>query len=600
MAKRSPSVPWMRWIKQSPTTLLILLLAWTLYQLAQNFDGSSSEVKLPASDSPVELYSNQTRDDLTRLFVQAVDHARESITVAIYALTDRQIIQALKKKSESGVSVYIVCDAKASPGISQQLPHATVVRRFSRGLMHQKILIVDRAQIWLGSANFTPSSLEIHGNLVVGLENPALAAALTSRIKSMDEDGGVASPLSHRETIAGSQKVELWVLPDDPEAMNRMIALFRSAQKSIKVAMFTWTRADFAQELAAAAKRGVQVSVVLDRYSGKGASAGIVRGLVKAGISVRLSTGQGLLHHKFAYIDNRLLVNGSANWTNAAFKDNDDLFVVIDPLTEEQKVKMNQLWKEIEGQSSKPNLRSKMGSKTVMNIALIGYGKMGQCVEQMALAEGHQVVARFSKEEGTAESRQNALAQADIAIDFSGSAAVLDHLRLCLALKKPLVLGTTGWEEGLGQARQWVEEEGGACLYAPNFSIGVYLFERIVAYAATLLEPFSDYDVGGVEIHHRHKADAPSGTAKALARAILERMPRLPALDFSSVRSGYAPGTHTLYFDSVVDTLTFTHQAHSRQGFAKGALMAAEWLLPRCGFFTLNDMMEDYLSRGIT
>lgn len=356
MAKQRLFFPFSKLFKKSSLTGLIVLLAWTLYQLAANYH-SVQPVKLPASNAPVELYSNQTQDDLTHLFQQAIENAKESITLIIYALTDPQIIQTLQKKSESGVPTYIVCDAKASPGISHRLPRATIIKRYGKGLMHQKILIIDNRQIWLGSANLTTNSLSLHGNLVMGIENPAIAQALTDRAKSMDEDGGY-TPLLHKETTAGPQNLELWVLPDDRNAIKRMIALFRSAQKSIKVAMFTWTRVDFTEELIAASKRGVKVETIIDRYSGKGASAKIVRLLEQGGIPIRLSTGNKLLHHKFAYIDDNILVNGSANWTNAAFKENDDYFIVLYPLTPEQQDKMNKLWGILIKESEKAEISS--------------------------------------------------------------------------------------------------------------------------------------------------------------------------------------------------------------------------------------------------
>jgi cardiolipin synthase A/B len=352
MPKKKNSFPFFKFIKKSPTAGLIVVLAWTLYQLTQNFHIPQT-IKLPASNAPVELYSNQTQDDLTDLYREAIDHAKESVTLVIYALADQQIIHALQKKSETGIPVHIVCHAQASPGISKRIPKATIVKRSGKGLMHQKILIVDDKQIWLGSANLTSSSLNVHGNLVIGIDHPTLAQTLNSRAKSMDEDGN-SSPFVPCKTNAGPQNLTLYILPDDPAAINYMINLFRSAKKTIKVAMYTWTRTDFTNELAAAAKRGVKVETVIDRYSGKGASAKIVRLLEQNKIPVRLSTGQGLLHHKFVYIDDHILVNGSANWTHKAFKENDDCFIVIDPLTPEQQTKMNKLWSVIQKQSEKP------------------------------------------------------------------------------------------------------------------------------------------------------------------------------------------------------------------------------------------------------
>ncbi|MFI0435775.1 MAG: 4-hydroxy-tetrahydrodipicolinate reductase [Parachlamydiaceae bacterium] len=227
-----------------------------------------------------------------------------------------------------------------------------------------------------------------------------------------------------------------------------------------------------------------------------------------------------------------------------------------------------------------------------MKIALLGYGKMGTLLEQSAHAKGHCIVARFSQHLGLAHDRKNELAQADLAIDFSTPSCVLPHLELCLKMGKPLVIGTTGWDQDEAIAKKMVETMSGSCLYAPNFSIGVYLFKQIVAYAATLFEPLMDYDVCGVEYHHKKKIDRPSGTAQSLSDELLRKMPRIGNFSFSSVRSGSFPGRHTLIFDSSVDTVTLTHDARNREGFAQGAIRAAEWLLHKQGFFSFDDMMQ--------
>jgi 4-hydroxy-tetrahydrodipicolinate reductase len=230
-----------------------------------------------------------------------------------------------------------------------------------------------------------------------------------------------------------------------------------------------------------------------------------------------------------------------------------------------------------------------------MKIALIGYGKMNQMIDQLAQTKGHQIVSCFSRRLGTTKERTQDLVQADLAIDFSQGSEVLNHLNICLSLGKPLIIGTTGWEEHLKTAQHLVEQAKGSCLYAANFSIGFYLFQQTMTYAASLFQLFNDYDVSGIEYHHRQKLDQPSGTAKTLTREVLDHMPRIPSLEFASVRCGYIPGTHTLQFDGPGDTLIFTHQVRNRQVFAEGALMAAEWLLPRQGFFKMNDMMRDLL-----
>jgi 4-hydroxy-tetrahydrodipicolinate reductase len=234
-----------------------------------------------------------------------------------------------------------------------------------------------------------------------------------------------------------------------------------------------------------------------------------------------------------------------------------------------------------------------------MKIALLGYGKMGKLVEQAALDNGHEVIAKFSRQLGTAQSRMHDIAQADLVIDFSQPSCVMPHLELCLSFNKPLVIGTTGWENQLNQAQDLVNRFEGSCLHAPNFSIGAYLFQQIAFFAASLFQPFPEYDVCGIEYHHRQKLDAPSGTSKALTKQILEQMPRLDNLNFTSVRCGHIPGTHTIHFDSSVDTITLTHEARNRQGFASGAIKAAEWLVSRKGFFSIEDMMQSYLTQEI-
>lgn len=343
-----------QWIRGSGSGCFIFLLAWILLQLLLHFP-VGPPANIPRSEKAVVLYSNQTEDHLTQIYQRAIENAQLSLTLVIYGLADHTIIQSLKKKCEEGIAVHLVCDANATKNLSTQLPGAVIINRLGKGLMHQKILIVDNRQILLGSANLTYSSLNIHGNLVIGMENPILAKALTERAKSMDDEGGF-TPLLHQVTTSGPQAVELWVLPDDQEASKRMIELFRAAQKSIRVAMFMWTRADFTQELITASKRGVKVEVVIDRNNGKGAGAKIVNVLEKGGIPVTLSTGQGLLHHKFACIDEKILVNGSANWTHKAFHENDDYFLIVNPLTAEQQIKMNRLFQVIKKQSEKPDL----------------------------------------------------------------------------------------------------------------------------------------------------------------------------------------------------------------------------------------------------
>lgn len=318
--------------------ILVLLLSWVTQSIAQP--------QLPDSTHPVELYSNQTRQDLQQTFSSAIHDAKNSVMLIIYSLTDERIIQALKDKSSQGVNVTVICDPKASRRVDRALgPGINTVKRFNNGLMHQKILVIDEKQIWLGSANMTTESLRAHGNLVAGFESPTLASAILNKAKAMEADNDEI--VLHQEVLIGEQPLELWFLPDDTKGIHRVKQILRSAQKTIKIAMFTWTRFDLANEVINAAKRGVHVEAVIDKQSGYGASAKVVALLQKEGIPVRLSTGSALLHHKFAYVDGKTLINGSANWTKAAFTQNDDCFIILDKLNEEQKQILDDLWSTI-------------------------------------------------------------------------------------------------------------------------------------------------------------------------------------------------------------------------------------------------------------
>lgn len=210
-----------------------------------------------------------------------------------------------------------------------------------------------------------------------------------------------------------------------------------------------------------------------------------------------------------------------------------------------------------------------------MKIALLGYGKMGKLIEREALLKEHEIILKTNSQ----EKDLSKIGNADICIDFSNSESVFTHLSECVKQKKNVVIGTTGWEEKIQDAKRMVEDSDIGVLYAPNFSIGVHKFIKLLEYAAKAL---GEYESAGVEWHHSQKKDAPSGTAK-------EIMKRL-GINFSSVRCGSIPGTHEVIFDSPFDSITIRHEAKGREAFAKGALDAAAWLLGKKGFFTLEDI----------
>lgn len=299
----------------------------------------------PLMTDPPRIYSNQIRDDLRLYFAHAIESAKKSVTLSVYTMTDPVILAALRKKAKEGVPVTVITDAKTAGGLSQKLgPDIKLDLRFLKGIMHRKILVIDHEQSWIGSANMTTESLRMHGNLVIGLTDPQVSKFIE------DNTLGKGSPYDHFNFRG--QEVEISFQPQDREGMERIERLIRSAKKSVKIAMFTWTNQDLAQAVMDVRKRGIDVQVVVDRQQAKGASGKIVTTLQKRGIPVTLSTGPGLLHHKFVYIDGNLLISGSANWTRAAFTQNEEVFMIIHNLTEEQQSRMDQMWKIIQHEST--------------------------------------------------------------------------------------------------------------------------------------------------------------------------------------------------------------------------------------------------------
>jgi 4-hydroxy-tetrahydrodipicolinate reductase len=234
-----------------------------------------------------------------------------------------------------------------------------------------------------------------------------------------------------------------------------------------------------------------------------------------------------------------------------------------------------------------------------MKIALIGFGKMGRQIESVAREQGDVIARVFdSKHPVTAE----ALSDADVCIEFSTPDAVLRNIRAAVEARRDIVVGTTGWDQHLGEIRNAVKESG--LLYSSNFSLGMNIFFRVVKRAAELMNRAPDYDPYIQEIHHRQKVDSPSGTALSLARILLGAIDRkkeiltgLPngkidpgMLHVSSTRAGVIAGTHTVAFDSDADLIELRHMAKSRRGFALGALTAARWLRGRKGVYTMDDV----------
>ena len=227
-----------------------------------------------------------------------------------------------------------------------------------------------------------------------------------------------------------------------------------------------------------------------------------------------------------------------------------------------------------------------------MRIAVIGFGAMGRLVDAGARKNGDEVGVVFtSKHDVTPEQ----LHGHDVAIDFSVGDAVLKNIEACARAHVPLVEGTTGWKQHESTAKQIITDHSGAMVYGANFSIGVNLFYRIVKHAAALFSAVEGYAPFIEEAHHSRKRDAPSGTALKLRDLMSEHLG--PDIPTSSTRAGHIPGTHRVGFDSEADQVLLTHTARSRQGFANGALLAANWIIGRTGFFEFSDVIEEMIAQ---
>ncbi len=247
-----------------------------------------------------------------------------------------------------------------------------------------------------------------------------------------------------------------------------------------------------------------------------------------------------------------------------------------------------------------------------MKIAITGYGKMGQITEQLALENGHEIVSTIDPIEKSAkfkELNEEALCCADVVIDFTVPAIILENIDNYIKYGINAVIGTTGWYEHLEEVKEKVSKSEIGLIWSGNFSIGVNLFFRIIKQSAGLMSNFTLYDVMGYEIHHNRKKDSPSGTMNMIGKILLENIKNKKKLitekldrkiseeeiHLASIRGGNVPGTHVVAFDSEVDTIELKHTARSRKGLAVGALKAAEWINNKKGFYSIEDMMIEFI-----
>ena len=230
-----------------------------------------------------------------------------------------------------------------------------------------------------------------------------------------------------------------------------------------------------------------------------------------------------------------------------------------------------------------------------MKIALIGKGAMGQLVAAQVRNAGDEVgVTLGSRDAGRSSDELSAeLRGHDVAIDFSVASGVLKSIEACARANVPLVEGTTGWQTQEHEARGLIDEHDGALVYGANFSLGVNLFYRIVAHAASLFASVENYASFIEEAHHARKRDAPSGTALRLQTLMAKHLQS--EIPIASTRAGYIPGTHRVGFDSAADQIVLTHEARSREGFASGALLAARWIVERKGVYEFSEVIDEIL-----
>lgn len=235
-----------------------------------------------------------------------------------------------------------------------------------------------------------------------------------------------------------------------------------------------------------------------------------------------------------------------------------------------------------------------------MKIALIGYGKMGHIIERIARERGHEIVSIIDIN-NLKDFESDAFKSADVAIEFTAPATAMGNVRKCFAANVPVVSGSTGWN--VEDVREEVEKNGKTLFWSSNFSIGVFIFNAINKRLAQIMNQFNNYNVEMTEVHHIHKLDAPSGTAITLAEGIIANLDRKTAwtkevegkstdLAIKSIREGEVPGIHTVRYESEVDSITLTHDAKSREGFALGAVVAAEFTAGKKGLLGMSDMLK--------
>jgi cardiolipin synthase A/B len=332
------------------TTMMIIIMLINFFLFRED------KIVLPSEKAPISFYSNQTGDNLEKTAIAACSRAKTSISMMIFTLADDELIDTLKTKAEEGVDVRIIYDAIATQDLSWKLgPKVHLHARRDRGLMHHKIVVIDHSEVWFGSTNFTKESFFLHANLMIGVASQNFANEIEKKILAIEENKRTKVPPILLE--GENQNLEFYFLPDQPKSLEKLIETLDGAKKSIKVAIYTFTHPDLVAALIRAKNRGIDVLCVFDFDSARQTSKKAFVALKREGVPCRVSKRNGLLHHKLLFVDDTLVATGSANWTKAAFTNNDDAIAWIGPLDSVQKEKMHALF-DVILKESKPSFTS--------------------------------------------------------------------------------------------------------------------------------------------------------------------------------------------------------------------------------------------------
>jgi cardiolipin synthase len=319
--------------------IFFLTLVLTSFFLLKN---NAQKSQFNPENKSIELYSNQNGADFYELIEGSILEAKKKIFLSIFSLSDHRIIHALNKKALEGVDICIYYEKnnlfKKNINSNIKLHPVSV-----KGIMHRKILIIDENIVILGSCNFSKSSLHIHDNLMIKLLSYELAKAIIECQQTS------IAPIK-KFFFIGGQSVELRMLSEDIDGLKRIIEEIDKAQKNIRIAMFTWTHPKLTSAIIQAKERGVDVDIIIDKNSYEARE--LQKKFKSNGVKCRLSKKEALLHHKFAFVDDHLLIMGSANWTRSAFTINSDCYILLNELNEHQINYMNDLWYKIDHEAS--------------------------------------------------------------------------------------------------------------------------------------------------------------------------------------------------------------------------------------------------------